>query len=40
MCRRPSGTSGGHGSVYGASARGRISIGRLRKELVLARDPT
>ena len=29
-----------HGSVYGALARGRIDAGRLREELVLARDPT
>src|SRR5712692_7671675 len=28
-----------HGSVYGALARGRLDAGRLREELVLARDP-
>jgi hypothetical protein len=29
-----------HGSVYGALARGRIDVDRLREELVLARDPS
>ncbi len=28
-----------HGSVYGALAHGRLDAGRLREELVLARDP-